>query len=269
MKSPSNSSARFVPAVALSLGVALVFTGCTSPKYKAAPKNTPPAVMLNLPSSEPPVEALLQTVIIYRGPGSWKLNAYWDEYIVTVANRGNALVKVDSAWLTDFQGQATASGTNPWELELGSRSLIDKGFGKANDAAVVIGGGIGILAVGGGIGAVAFSGAAFIGSAGGAAIAGVVFLPAVIGGTIYTNVSNRHAIEREFARRQLVLPVMLVPGQLVQGSLIFRISPGPQRLTLKCRVDDKPRDVIIDLAPLAGLHLKSPHDTNPTTEKRP
>jgi len=83
-------------------------------------------------------------------------------------------------------------------------------------------------------------------------------LPAFIGGTIYTNISSRHSIEREFARRRLVLPVVLVPGQLVQGSLFFRISPGPKRLTLKCRIDDEPRDVVIDLAPISGLHLKSP-----------
>ena len=236
----------------------LMLLGCTSPKYKAAPKKTPPPVLLNLPSSEPPIEALLQTVIIYRGPGSWKLNAYWDEYLVTVANRGNALIEVDSVWLTDFQTKATASGTNPWELELVSRALADKGFGEAKNAAVVIGGGIGVLAIGGGIGAAVFSGAAYIGSAGGAAIAGMIFLPAVIGGTIYTNVSNRHAIEREFERRRLVLPAVLVPGQLAQGSLFFRISPGPQRLTLKCRVDGEPREVVIDLTPLAGLHLKSP-----------
>ena len=51
---------------------------------------------------------------------------------------------------------------------------------------------------------------------------------------------------------------MLVPGQLVQGSLFFRISPGPKRLTLKCRVDDEPRDVVIDLAPLSGMHMKVP-----------
>src|SRR5205814_5963570 len=89
--------------------------------------------------------------------------------------------------------------------------------------------------------------------------------PAFIGGTIYTNISNRHAIEQEFELRRLVLPAVLVPGQLVQGSLFFRISPGPQRLTLTCRVDDEPRDVIIDLAPIAGLHLKSPPAATPPT----
>src|SRR5512141_1447697 len=92
-------------ALAVLLGSLLGLSGCTSPKYKAAAKGTPPPVLLNLPSTEPPLEALVHTVIVYRGPGSWKRDAYWDEYVVTIANRGTALVKIDTAWLTDFQGQ--------------------------------------------------------------------------------------------------------------------------------------------------------------------
>ena len=250
------------------LSLVLLLSGCTSPKYKAASTKTLPPVMLNFPSTEPPIETLLQTVIIFRGPGSWKLNAYWDEYVVTVANRGNALVKIESAWLTDFQDQASASGIDPWLLETTSRSLAKNGFGFARNTAVQIGGGIGVLAVGGGIGAVVFSGTAMMGSAAGAAVGGLIFLPAVVGVSVYQNINNRHAIEREFKRRLLVLPGVLLPGQLVQGSLFFHITPGPRRLTLKCRVDDEPRDVIIDLAPLAGLHLKAPPAAKPTTEKR-
>ena len=233
----------------------LLLTGCTSVRYQAAPKKTPPPVLLNLPSTVPPIEALLHTVIIYRGPGSWKRDAYWDEYVVTVANRGNALVTVESASLTDFQDQLATARTNPWELEEMSRSLANKGFGLAQNTVVQVGGGVTVLAVGGGVGALLISGGYF-GAAGGAAIGGILLLPAFISGTIYTNINNRHAIEQEFERRRLVLPAILVPGQLVQGSLFFRISPGPKRLTLSCHVDDEARDVVINLAPLAGLHLK-------------
>jgi hypothetical protein len=55
--------------------------------------------------------------------------------------------------------------------------------------------------------------------------------------------------------RRLPLPAMLAPGQTVQGSFFFRISPGPQRLTLHCRVDAVPHDLVIDLSPMAGMHL--------------
>ena len=246
----------------------LLLEGCTSTRYQSAPKQTPPPVLINLPSTEPPVEALLHTVIIFRGPGSWKHDAYWDEYVVTVANRGNALITVDSVWLTDFQGQATEAGTDPWLLEATSRSLADKSFGLAQNTVLQIGGGVGVMAVGGGVGAVIFSGG-FVTSAGGAAIGGILLLPAFIGGTIYTNINNRHAIEHEFERRRLALPAELVPGQLVQGSLFFRLSPGPQRLTLSCHINRQPRDIIIDLTPIAGLHLKALGPTPAATPGTP
>jgi len=248
---------RAAVAVVGVLCALLALSGCTSPRYKTASKKTPPAVLLNLPSTEPPVEALLHTVIFFRGPGSWKQDAYWDEYVVTVANRGNALITVESASLIDFHDQVAATGTDPWELEAASRTQAEKDFGFAKSTAVQIGGGVTVMAAGGGVGAVIFSGG-FISAAGGAAIGGIILLPAFVGGTIYTNINNRHSIEREFARRHLVLPAMLVPGQVVRGSCFFRISPGPKRLTLHCRIDDQPRDVVIDLAPIGGLHLKAP-----------
>jgi hypothetical protein len=76
--------------------------------------------------------------------------------------------------------------------------------------------------------------------------------------SVVANVNSRHDIEAEYRRRRLALPLFLAPGQLTQGSFFFRISPGPRRLVLACRVGNEPRNVVVDLAPLAGLHLKSP-----------
>jgi len=254
---PSAAHRTWFVAAGLALALLAFATGCTSPRYRSAPKETPPPVLVNLPSTEPPIEALVHTVIIFQGPGSWKSEAYWDEYVVTIANRGNALIRVDQAWLADFQGNPSAAGKDPWELETTSRTLSEQGFGFARNTAVQIGGGVGVLALSGGVGAMVFSGG-WVTAGAGAAMGGILMLPAVIGGSIYKNISNRHAIEREFDRRRLVLPTVLVPGQLVQGSLFFRISPGPQRLTLQCRIDDEERNIIVDLKPLAGLHLKTP-----------
>src|SRR6185436_17906008 len=108
------------------LAAALACTGCVSSKYKLAkPADTLPAVALNLTSTPAPgkadapspVEATLNTVLVFQGPGSWKREAYWDEYIVTLANRGPAPFNIESATLTDFQGQAVTPGDNPWDLE--------------------------------------------------------------------------------------------------------------------------------------------------------
>lgn len=245
------------------LGAALL-SGCTFAKYKSAPRSTPGPVMINLPSTEPPVEALVHTVIVYRGPGSWKQDAYWDEYVVTIANRGDGLLTVDAATLQDGRAQLIATGLEPWSLESESRSAAAKGFGFAQTTAVQIGGGFTAIGAGAGVGAlltaslVSGSGA----GAAGAAIGGFIAIPAFIGGSVYSNITSRNAIEREFDRRRLVLPIQLPPGQLVQGSLFFRITPAPRGLLLKCRVDDAPRDVVVDLAPLAGLHLKPTETTS-------
>ena len=34
------------------------------------------------------------------------------------------------------------------------------------------------------------------------------------------------------------------------------MTPGPQRLTLKGKVGDAPLEIVLELKPLAGLHLK-------------
>ena len=240
------------------LGSMLTFVGCTMPNYQLAPKDTPLPVLLNLPSTEPPVEALLHTVIIYRGPGSWKRNAFWDEYVVTVANRSDSLLTVESASLTDFRGAISEAGTNPWVLERTSRSLVDQGFGLAETAAIQIGGGLAVVAVGSSVGVLMAGGSyGILGPVSAATVGSLVVLPAFVSGTVYTNISSHRAIEREFERRRLVLPAVLQPGQFVQGSLFFRISPGPKRLTLRSLIDERPRAVVIDLKPIGDLHLRS------------
>jgi len=94
-------------------------------------------------------------------------------------------------------------------------------------------------------------------------LGGLVALPAYVGGTIYANVHSRHEIENEFTRRRLVLPAMIAPGQTVQGSLFFRISPGPRNLALLHQHDNAYNKAVVDLAPLAGLHLAATPPATP------
>ena len=99
-------------------------------------------------------------------------------------------------------------------------------------------------------------GAAGIGTAGTLGAAAFVTLPIVAGGTVYMNVHRKHQIEAEFNRRRLVLPLHLAPGQAARGSFFFRITPSPQQLTLDCRTGESSSPAVIDLAPLAGLHVR-------------
>ena len=244
------------------LAAALALTGCVSTKYKfAQPEVTPPAVALNLAAATSPVEATLRTVVVFRGPGSWKREAYWDEYVVTLANRGPAPFTIESATLTDFQGQTVTPGDNPWDLEKQSHRYEARVLSTAGDVLKI--GGATVLT------STAAGGVAVLGAMSASSQLGVAM---VVGGTVMfaaatvvvpvwsvvANVNSRHDIEAEYRRRRLALPVFLVPGQVAQGSFFFRISPGPQRLVLRGRTGDQPCEAIIDLSPLVILHLKTP-----------
>ena len=254
---------RFSALLLVVLGGATVlsFTGCVSSKYKLA-KNADlrPAVAVNLAATQPPLEVLLTTVIVYQGPGSWKREAYWDEYVLTLANRGDAPLTIDSVSVTGLAAIAALPGVEPWSIEKQSRTLYDHRFGFAEEVGLQIGGGVATIAVSAAAGAGVFTavyGAAYGAGAYGAVIVSAVALPAFVGGSIYANISSRHEVEREFARRRLNLPATLVGGQVAQGSLYFAITPGPRRLAVRYRVGPESRETVVDLTPLAGLHLKT------------
>jgi hypothetical protein len=247
--------------------VALALSGCVSAKYKSAAKDTPPTVALNLTAAQPPIEATVNTAIVFHGPGSWKRDAYWDEYVVSVANHGSVPLVVDAAALTDFCGDTIPPGDNPWLLEKASLSRQDEINRQAKSALVQIGQGYLVVGVSGVIVGATVTGIAGTAAAGGAAfaasLAGVAILPFYIGGTVYRNISSRHGIENEFAHRRLMLPATVAPGGVAQGSLFFRISPGPQRLVLSGRSGAEPVKVAIELTPLKGLHLLPAAGTPP------
>jgi hypothetical protein len=256
--------------IAFALGaLAPVLTGCVSTKYKMAKaKITPPAVTLNLsnvpapsPAAHPELEVTVHSVIVFQGPGSWKRAAYWDEYIVTVANRGGRPVTVQNVTLTDFENQPVTPGENPWALEKLSHHYAARVGERVGDVLKVGGATVLTSTAAGGV---AVIGAMNVGSQLGAAmvVGGTVMFAAatvvVPVWSVVANVNSRHEIEAEYRRRRLGLPMFLAPGQLTQGSFFFRISPGPQRLTLHCLVDHEPRNAVVDLASLAGLHFKNP-----------
>jgi hypothetical protein len=244
-----------VPSLAL-VAATLAFFGCVSSRYQLTkPADKSPQVALQLTAARPPAEATVVSVIVFKGPGSWKREAYWDEYVVTFVNRGSAPCIVESCELTGLAGTPMVAGVDPWELEKQSRTLADKSFGLAKDVTVQIGSGIGAISVAAGIGAAIGGGG--LAAIGGAALGGVVALPMLVGGSIYRNVSSRHEVEREFERRCLKLPATLVPQQIAHGSLFFPITPGPRRLAVRCRTGDERFEVLVDLASLAHLHLQS------------
>jgi hypothetical protein len=255
-------------ATAAVLGVAaLALSGCVTRGYQLAPKNTPAPVALHLEAAQPPVEAAVHQVVVYQGPGSWKRAAYWDEYVVSVVNRGPAPLTIDSVVLHDQRGAPIDPGVNPWALERLSKKWWETNGARQTGTYLVLGAG---TAVGAGVAvASAYSGlwgasvSAGTSAAGAIGAATAITLPLVAVGTVVANIHSKHRVEAEFTRRRLGLPLTLAPGQTVQGSLFFRITPGPQRLALHGRAADQPCAVTVSLAPLAGLHFAPPPATAP------
>ena len=238
-----------------------LLTSCVSAKYKMASADTPPPVLLNLEIKAHSVDALLNSVIIFGGPGSWKREAYWDEYLLSITNHGDHPVTLTSSMLIDFQDNQVMSGNDPWELQEQSKEWI-KGYNpgttgvflKVGAASLLTGAALG--AYGLAIGAPVYG----LGVFAGVAVAGTILaLPAVLLGTAIRSSIAINKIEDEFNRRRLILPATIPPGQVTQGSLFFRITPGPKRLTLLFSGHEADFDVSVDLAPLSDLHI----DRNP------
>lgn len=222
----------FLTAVIIAL-VLCCQSGCVATKYKLAKKDTPPVQPLNiafLPS--PPLQATLAALISYGGPGSWKREALWDEYVVTLENHGERPLTIDSATLGDSAGTPYAAGSDPWALEKQSKKL-EKQYRDRGEA-FIRAAGPGVLIVGAGAATVsAAAGSTAIVSAGvaGAAIATVVVLPVYYATVLGINHHNKKAVMAEFKRRRLPLPLTLAAGETRSGSLLYPMVRSPSSLT--------------------------------------
>jgi hypothetical protein len=236
-----------------------------------ADENTPPPVPLNLSAEARSVNAQVDSVIIHGGPGSWKREAYWDEYLLTITNQSEHSVDLISATLIDFQGNPVVAGDEPWQIQEQSKDWIEnydsgttgvvlKVGAGAVMTGVILGGGL-TLAIASGGGAAYVSGGALAAAAAPILVVGamVVAAPFIALGTWGTNVEARKQVEGEFQRRRLVLPATIQPGQVTQGSLFFRITPGPQQLKLLFFGVEPGFDISVALTPLSDLHI----DTKP------
>jgi hypothetical protein len=238
-----------------AVGMAIVgatHVGCTSSQHRLVAHPLPSAP-INVTAIQPPVEANLYTVIAHDGPGAWKRAAYWDEYVVTLANRGNAPVTIESAVLVDSVGAALLPGDDPWTLEETSRTWWRSDGARVTGA--VLGVGAGSAAY---IGSLVASAMGAFGGAGSGA-AGIAVLPfaapAIIAASVAIDEDRKDRIQAEFARRRLILPRQIGVGEPTEGSLFFRLTPSPRQLVLRCSVEGHLQVVTMDLSPLAGLHL--------------
>lgn len=252
--------------------LSLALTGCvTSKKYKMAKKEGAlPPQALNWTAGDASGDVVLQSIIIFKGPGSWKREARWDEYMVAITNRGPDPLVIEAAVLIDLLGVPREWGVDPWQLERLSYTNWDK-YGKTGLKLVAGAGAVALYigAVSGvtlGAGLWAAPGAAAGAGAGAGAAAALALVPVVavidITAVAIMNSQNKKKVMAEFNRRRLPLPLTIASEKSATGSFFFPMTPGPKKFILCGRRGDQPVELVVDLAPLAGLHLK------PTVEKK-
>jgi hypothetical protein len=241
--------------IATLLGANLLFAGCVSSKYRAASTSQGQPVEMKLELGGTPVKGRLDAIIIYQGPGSWKKSAYWDELLVTLVNDTADPVTLVDAGLVDYFGTVMPAGTDPWKLEKDSRlqrdRYLDAGVNFALNTLGYVALTYGAVATG------AVTGATLTGSWGGMAaggMAGLVAVPVTAVVVFANNVKHRHAIEREFDRRRITLPLALGPGEARSGSLFFPMAVGPRSLRLGWSSASATGTSLLPLSALAGLH---------------
>jgi hypothetical protein len=249
----ANRGFVFRSARTLLLAAALcLVAACVSHKYQRTDKSTPPVQPLNVKFPPSTLDSSLYSEISDGGPGSWKREAFWDEYVVIMRNDGDQALNIASATIVDYAGAGHSAGSDPWALERESKTLErryrDAGIAFSRVAAprVIASAAEPTVVASAGIGA---AGAAT------AATLTAVALP-VYGVTIFgINMHNKAAMKKEFNRRRVLLPLTLGPGETRTGSFFFPMVPNPQALSLHWTSSASDGETTLDLDFLQGLHV--------------
>lgn len=249
---------------------AVALGGCSSAgKYQAVSAHAPPAQLLNVPFPAAPVRATLATVIVCGGPGAWKRDAWWDEFVIGLKNPGAEPVTLTAAELEDFSGVARAPAGAPWRLEDDSAVLVKEykktGVAFAREAwpaGLATGAGVYASWVGRQIASTVLVDGDWVGLAPAvqgpialSAVAGLALAPTLVIERVLANREDRADIEAEFRLRRLALPVTLAPGQARAGCFFFPMGPNPRALKLFWRRGAESGAVELPLDFLHGLHV--------------
>jgi len=233
------------------LAAACALSACVTTDYQASDRHTLPAVALNIEIVQAPLDASVRTVIVFDGPGSWKRQALWDEYVVTVRNQSGSTLVITGASLIDRAGERREPGDDPWRLEALSQTLEQRylregvAFARSEIPDALV---FGADAVGGAAGTL------FSAVSASASSASVVGLPVYYLVVYEINRENKANAAAEFVRRRLVMPLTLFGGESRTGSLFLPMAPEPQSLRLRWTGIGTTSEMVLPLTRLHGLH---------------
>jgi hypothetical protein len=245
--------------------VAGLLAGCGTPGYKLIkPEEVRQSRMapVEVKAAAHGIEFTVAALIVMGGPGEWKHDAYWDEYVVRITNHRAEPAVINAVAVHDVLDRTVIPGTEACKVDEAGRKheLHLQKLGASADARrsaqqrrirttgdkVAIGAGVLLLAPV----AVAYPPAL---------VSGAIFLPlypfVAIGNQIH-DPKNKPLVEAEFNRRRLELPVRIEPGASVEGSVFFPLTPGPESVSAWTQDG---AEIAIPLPGLEKLHFTRLH----------
>ena len=200
------------------------------------------------------VSVTLHTVLVRDSQGSWVRDADWDEYILTVANAGPALVTLDRLQLdSNYLPAPATSSISRQQLEERSRDTKK----NIRDTAVVAGSGAVVVGATAAVATASYAGAVI------APAVGFILLP-MVGSEWRATALRRNREHQDSSLIQLTilergfhLPLSLAPGVEATRSAFFPLTPAPNRLVVAYHSNGELHTLELPLPALAGLHLKS------------
>jgi hypothetical protein len=218
----------------------------------------------------PLLVATLHNIVVQQKAGPWGVSSHWHEYVVSLADRGGIPLVIEAATLINARGEPVAPGDNPWVLANARNSWWE----QTDARGVTSPGRIAVSSV-----TVAtlwpMATLPYVWSWNWEAygVGAAIVAPVYAVNAIAFNVRGRKRIETGFQKRRLVLPLAITPGQVVQGSLFFPVTLGPQRLALRCRAADRVQDLVLPLGSLPDLSrpppLRAASSKTPTARPAP
>ena len=184
----------------------------------------------------------LDWIILRNGLGSWCTDADWDEYIVTVANRSESSIRIESVRLVDGLGEtAVTSGQHKRLIKQSKQTArrfkdhdIEVKAGVGGDELMTAGHTVAVASAATGV-AVLSGSAATSAVATGAVLGGILVVAPVLIAAGAVNSSNEATIAREIIDRQAELPHRLKSSQTETLHFFFPITPSPTQLEVVYR----------------------------------
>ena len=260
-----RGKARAFVALGLVFLMAMPAGAKIKPRIRYIEKPTPP-YKLDLSVQGGGIELYLDALILPGGPGSWVVDALWDEYVVTIINKGDTPVSIDRIRIIDPRGVYIDPGNAVIQVEDMSRDLMDE-YAVAGVAYVL---------------ASTATYAAW-GLGAGTVVGGVVLAPlAVLAAPAYIvwkrskQRKDRERVDAEFNRRLLgsrnpyglggaraytPVPglssiVKIGPGGSVTGSNFFPTIPNPETMVVEFSRGDVKQVIHLPIREnIEGIHV--------------